>query len=93
MVWILKSTFHVLGSHDFIFLLKKLFVMIAMKQLFVMPYKYFWQDANDVKVIDGKIFTTSTGSTGVTVLTSTHRFYLVTNIYDVKLKQLADLPG
>ena len=48
------------------------------------------KDASDAKVIDGKIFTS--GSTGVIVLTPTKRFYLVTNIYDVKLEHLTDLP-
>lgn len=49
------------------------------------------KDANEAKVIDGKIFTTSNDSTGVIVLTSTNRFYLVTDIYNVTLECLTDL--
>ncbi|CAG0912360.1 unnamed protein product [Notodromas monacha] len=50
------------------------------------------QEARDVKVVDAKIFGTNHG-TGVAVLTSTKRIYLVYNVNEPKLRRLADIPG
>lgn len=51
------------------------------------------KDASDVGILDGKVFTTSFGTSGVVVMTTNFRFYMVTNIHDAKVRQMADLPG
>lgn len=44
------------------------------------------------KVLDYRTFMSGFG-TGLVVLNGLYRFYLVNNIYDIKLKKLADTPG
>ncbi|ESO06602.1 hypothetical protein HELRODRAFT_106217 [Helobdella robusta] len=51
------------------------------------------KDASNVKVTDAQIFITASSSIGVVVLTASFRFYMVTNIYDARVRQLPDFPG
>ncbi|KAJ8898107.1 hypothetical protein PR048_003467 [Dryococelus australis] len=50
------------------------------------------QEAKDTNVIEAKIFTSAHG-TGVVVLTSSYRFFLVNNVSDPKVRQLAEVAG
>ncbi|TGZ37732.1 Uncharacterized protein DBV15_02980 [Temnothorax longispinosus] len=47
--------------------------------------------AKDTKVIDAKFFTTS-NSTGIAVLTSTNRIFLVNNVSEPKVRPITDMP-
>lgn len=48
-------------------------------------------EAKDTKVIDAKFFTTP-GGTGVAVLTSTNRIFLVNNTAEPKIRQISNIP-
>lgn len=50
------------------------------------------QEANDTKVIDAKIFAT-TQVTGVAVMTTHFRIFIVNNYRDPKVRQLPDIPS
>ncbi|XP_011644142.1 vacuolar protein sorting-associated protein 16 homolog [Pogonomyrmex barbatus] len=47
--------------------------------------------AKDTKVVDAKFFTTS-NSTGIAVLTSTNRIFLVNNVSEPKVRPITDMP-
>ena len=52
------------------------------------------QEAKDVRLRDAKIFRGGGGSvTGVVVLTTSHRFYIVNNIYQPRIWKMYDLPN
>lgn len=50
------------------------------------------QEAKDTKVIDAKIFPSSSG-TGVAVMTSNSRIFLINSIKDPKIRQLPEMPS
>lgn len=50
------------------------------------------QEAKDTKVIDAKIFPSSSG-TGVAVMTSNFRIFLINSIKDPKIRQLPEMPS
>uniref|UniRef100_A0A023F2B4 Vacuolar protein sorting-associated protein 16 homolog n=1 Tax=Triatoma infestans TaxID=30076 RepID=A0A023F2B4_TRIIF len=50
------------------------------------------QEAQDTKVLDAKIFNTASG-TGVAVLTTTHRIFLVNSVREAKVRRLPEVPG
>lgn len=43
-------------------------------------------------IVDARIFTSPQNFTGITVMTSSHSFFLVNNIEDPKTRQLSELP-
>ena len=51
------------------------------------------QEAKDVKIIQCHIFNTFSGGTGVAVLTSSYRIFVVNNIDDPRLRRLAEVQG
>jgi len=51
------------------------------------------QEAKDVKIIQSQIFQNFSGGTGIAVLTTSYRIFLVNNIDDVRIRRLADIPG
>jgi len=51
------------------------------------------QEAKDVKIIQCHIFNTFSGGTGVAVLTSSYRIFIVNNIDDIRLRRLAEVQG
>nr|CAD7587886.1 unnamed protein product [Timema genevievae] len=50
------------------------------------------QEAKDTNIIEAKIFASVNG-TGVVVLTSSYRFFLVNNVKEPKVRQLAEVAG
>lgn len=50
------------------------------------------QEAKDTKLIEAKIFTSLNG-TGVAVLTSSYRIFLVNNVKEPKVRRLAEVPS
>lgn len=50
------------------------------------------QEAKDVKVIDCKIFSSYQG-TGIAVLTSTYRVFIINSVDDPRIRRLAEVPG
>ncbi|KAK3106315.1 hypothetical protein FSP39_017525 [Pinctada imbricata] len=50
------------------------------------------QEAKDVKVTDCSIFNSYQG-TGIAVLTSTFRIFIVNNIDDIRVRRMAEVPG
>ena len=52
----------------------------------------FLQEAKDTKLIEAKIFTSVNG-TGVAVLTSSYRIFLVNSVKEPKVRRLAEVPG
>jgi len=52
----------------------------------------FLQEAKDTKLIEAKIFTSLNG-TGVAVLTSSYRIFLVNSVKDPKVRRLAEVPS
>ena len=52
----------------------------------------FLQEAKDTKLIEAKIFTSHNG-TGVAVLTSSYRIFLVNSIKEPKVRRLAEVPS
>lgn len=49
-------------------------------------------ECRESKVLEFKIFQSSAG-TGLVVLNGLYRFYVVNNIYEIKLRRLAEVPG
>ena len=47
------------------------------------------QEAKDIKILSAKIFTSHLG-TGVAIMTTTHRFYIVSSIVEPRLRKLYD---
>lgn len=52
----------------------------------------FFKEAKDTKVIEAKFFTTPVG-TGVAVLTSAYRIFLVTNASEPKIRRISNIPS
>jgi hypothetical protein len=52
----------------------------------------FLQEAKDTKLIEAKIFTSLSG-TGVAVLTSSYRIFLVNSVKEPKVRRLAEVPS
>jgi hypothetical protein len=50
------------------------------------------QEAKDTKLIEAKIFTSLNG-TGVAVLTSSYRIFLVNSVREPKVRRLAEVPS
>lgn len=50
------------------------------------------QEAKDTKVIDAKIFSSGSG-TGVAVMTTNFRIFLINSIKDPKIRQLPEMPS
>lgn len=50
------------------------------------------QEAKDTKVVAAKVFVSYSG-TGVAVLTSTNRIFLVNNIIEPKVRQISEIPS
>lgn len=53
---------------------------------------YISDEAKDTKVIDARLFPTSSG-TGVAVMTTNFRVFLINNIKDPKTRQLPEMPS
>lgn len=51
------------------------------------------QEAQDTKVIDARIFTSPQNTTGIAVMTSAFKIFLVNNILEPKKRQLSELPS
>ena len=51
------------------------------------------QEAKDVKVIQCHVFNTFSGGTGIAVLTSAYRIFVVNNIDDPRIRRLAEVQG
>lgn len=51
------------------------------------------EEVQDTKVIDAKIFTSRQNTTGVAVMTSNYKIFLVNNVLEPKTRQLSKLPG
>lgn len=49
------------------------------------------QKVQDAKVIDGRIFTSPQNCTGIAIMTSNYRIFLINNILEPKTRQLSDL--
>lgn len=45
------------------------------------------------KVIEASVFNSSVGGTGVAILTSSYRFFLVNNVKDPKTHPMPEIPG
>ncbi|XP_041371955.1 vacuolar protein sorting-associated protein 16 homolog isoform X2 [Gigantopelta aegis] len=50
------------------------------------------QEAKDVKVLDCRIFSSFQG-TGIAVMTTAFRIFLITNVEDPRIRRLAEIPG
>nr|CAG4646049.1 EOG090X01BU [Macrothrix elegans] len=50
------------------------------------------QEAKDMKIIDASTFPTTTG-TGLVVLTTNYRFFVVNNVKDPRIRRFPDIPG
>lgn len=50
------------------------------------------QEAREMKIIDARTFSSSTG-TGLVVLTTNFRFFVVNNIKDPRIRRFPDIPG
>ncbi len=50
------------------------------------------QEAKEMKIIDARKFATSSG-TGLVVLTTNFRFFVVNNIKDPRIRRFPDIPG
>lgn len=51
------------------------------------------QKVQDSKVVDAKIFTSPQNFTGIAVMTSNFKIFVVNNINDPKTRQLSELPS
>jgi hypothetical protein len=51
------------------------------------------QEAKDVKIIQCQIFNSFNGGTGIAVLTTSYRIFLVNNIDDARIRRLAEIQG
>jgi hypothetical protein len=52
----------------------------------------FFQEAKDTKIIEAKIFASLNG-TGIAVLTSSYRIFLVNSVKEPKVRRLAEVPS
>lgn len=50
------------------------------------------QEAREMKIIDARTISTTTG-TGLVVLTTNFRFFVVNNIKDPRIRRFPDIPG
>ena len=50
------------------------------------------QEAKDVKIIDCQIFNSFQG-TGIAILTSTLRIFIINSVDDPRIRRLAEVPG
>ncbi|ELU17286.1 hypothetical protein CAPTEDRAFT_168734 [Capitella teleta] len=50
------------------------------------------QEAKDVKIVECQVFSSSQG-TGIAVLTSSYRFFVINNVEDPRIRRLAEVPG
>lgn len=50
------------------------------------------QEIRDTKIVECKLFNSSTG-TGIAVLTGSYRFFVLNNIKEPKIRRLAEVPG
>jgi hypothetical protein len=50
------------------------------------------QEAKEMKIIDARPFPTTSG-TGLVVLTTNFRFFVVNNIKDPRIRKFPDIPG
>lgn len=50
------------------------------------------QEAKETKIIDAKTFPTVNG-TGLVVLTTNYRFFVVNNVKDPRIRRFPDIPG
>lgn len=50
------------------------------------------QEAKDTKIIDARIFRSSSG-TGVAVMTSNFRVFLINNFKEPRIRQLPEMPS
>jgi ribosomal protein S1 len=50
------------------------------------------QEAKEMKIIDARKFSTTSG-TGLVVLTTNFRFFVVNNIKDPRIRRFPDIPG
>jgi len=46
-----------------------------------------------VRVIQCRIFIASSGTTGIAVLTSSYRVFMVTSITEPRIRRMAEIPG
>ncbi|XP_034235328.1 vacuolar protein sorting-associated protein 16 homolog [Thrips palmi] len=51
------------------------------------------EEAKITKVIEANVFNSSVGGTGVAILTSSYRFFLVNNVKDPKTHPMPEIPG
>lgn len=54
---------------------------------------FLFQEAKDVKIIDCKIFTSFSSTTGIAVLTSAYRIFLVNNVEEPRIRRCAEIQG
>ena len=50
------------------------------------------QEAKEMKIIDAGVFSTPSG-TGLLVLTTNYRFFVVNNVKDPRIRRFPDIPG
>ena len=55
-------------------------------------YLYLFQEAKETKLIECKVFSSFNG-TGIAVLTSTYRIFVINNVDDPRLRRMAEVPG
>lgn len=72
--------------------LKCEFIYCKLISLYLLLFFFYFKAAKDTKVIDAKFFTTS-NSTGIAVLTSTNRIFLVNNTSEPKVRPITDMPS
>lgn len=53
---------------------------------------FLCQEVKDTKVVEAKFFVSYSG-TGIAVLTSTNRIFLVNNIVEPKVRQISEIPS
>lgn len=46
-----------------------------------------------MRVIQCRIFITSSGTTGIAVLTSSYRVFMITSITEPRIRRMAEIPG
>lgn len=50
------------------------------------------KEAEEMKIIDASSFTSSTG-TGLAVLTTNYRYFVVNNVKEPRIRRFPDIPG
>ena len=50
------------------------------------------QEAKDVKILECQVFSSSQG-TGIAVLASSYRIFVINNVEDPRIRRLAEVPG